>query len=66
MVDSPIQFRWDSESTMSAKLLLGQGYRISPIILPYFLFFVVLVITLLRLGVICGWDVILGSSYLDA
>jgi len=51
---------------MSAKLLLGQGYRISPIILPYFLFFVVLVITLLRLGVICGWDVILGSSYLDA
>ncbi len=51
---------------MSAKPLLGQGYWISPIILPYFLFFVALVMTLLRLGVIRGWDVTLDSSYLDA
>jgi hypothetical protein len=74
---------------MSAKLLLGQGYWISPIILPSaslteaislaqysrrirglgllpYLFFVALVMTLLRLGVIRGWDVILDSSYLDA
>ena len=35
-------------------------------LLPYFLFFVALVWTLLRLGVISGWDLIVDRSYLDA
>jgi hypothetical protein len=35
-------------------------------LLLYFLFFVALLMTLLHLGVIRGWDMILDSSYLDA
>lgn len=35
-------------------------------LLPYFLFFVALVMALIRLGVIEGWDLIIDSSYLAA